>query len=61
MFATLFATLFLTKPCFIQEEAEAKETKRGMWSLGEKYISPREWRQIQRGSSSFRWKYTDAK
>jgi endonuclease YncB( thermonuclease family) len=26
-------------------EAEAKKAKRNMWSLGDKYISPREWRR----------------
>jgi len=27
-------------------EAEAREKKLNMWSLGEKYISPREWRRM---------------
>jgi micrococcal nuclease len=26
-------------------EEEAKIAKRGMWVLGEKYVSPREWRK----------------
>jgi len=30
-------------------EKEAREAKRGMWSLGDKYISPREWRRLRRG------------
>ena len=29
-------------------EAEAKKTGIGMWSLGDKYISPKEWRRIHR-------------
>ena len=26
-------------------EEEARRTKRGMWSLGDQYVSPREWRR----------------
>jgi micrococcal nuclease len=29
-------------------EKVAKEAKMGMWSLGDNYISPKEWRRIQR-------------
>ena len=29
-------------------EKEAKASMRGMWSLGDKYISPKEWRRLQR-------------
>jgi endonuclease YncB( thermonuclease family) len=29
-------------------EAEAKKAKRGMWSLGDKYASPKEWRKMQK-------------
>ena len=29
-------------------EAEAKEAGIGMWSLGDKYVSPREWRKEYR-------------
>jgi endonuclease YncB( thermonuclease family) len=29
-------------------EAEAQKAKRNMWSLGDKYISPREWRRGRR-------------
>jgi len=29
-------------------ESEAKKSKRGMWSLGDKYVSPREWRKRNR-------------
>jgi micrococcal nuclease len=29
-------------------EAEAKKAGRGMWSLGNKYISPKEWRRMQK-------------
>jgi len=31
-----------------QAEKEAKDDLRGMWSLGDKYISPKEWRQMHR-------------
>ena len=31
-----------------QAEAEAKKADRGMWSLGDKYVSPREWRRMNR-------------
>jgi len=33
---------------YLKAEAEAKEAKRGMWSLGDKYISPKEWRRMYR-------------
>ena len=29
-----------------QAEAEAKKAGRGIWSLGEEYISPKEWRKM---------------
>jgi endonuclease YncB( thermonuclease family) len=29
-------------------EAQAKSQSRGMWSLGNKYISPREWRKLNK-------------
>jgi micrococcal nuclease len=29
-------------------EEEAKAAKRGMWVLGEDYVSPREWRELQK-------------
>ena len=29
-------------------EAGAKKAGRGMWSLGDKYISPKEWRRMHR-------------
>jgi endonuclease YncB( thermonuclease family) len=29
-------------------ETEAKKAGRGMWSLGDKYISPKEWRRMQK-------------
>ena len=32
-----------------QAEKEAREAKMGMWSQGDKYISPKEWRRMQRG------------
>jgi len=39
---------FDSKP-YIQAEAEAKEAQRGMWSMGDKYMSPKEWREMHRG------------
>jgi endonuclease YncB( thermonuclease family) len=33
-------------------EQEARKEKRGMWSQGDEYISPREWREIKRKESS---------
>ena len=32
-----------------QAEAEAVKAGRGIWSLGDKYISPKEWRKMHRG------------
>ncbi len=29
-------------------EYEAKTNKRGIWSIGDKYISPKEWRKMKR-------------
>jgi len=29
-------------------ETKAKKDKRGMWTLGAKYISPRDWRKMHR-------------
>jgi endonuclease YncB( thermonuclease family) len=34
---------------YIDAEKEARAAKRSMWSLGDKYISPKEWRRMQRG------------
>lgn len=31
-----------------QAEKEAKDDKRGMWSLGDKYVSPKAWRKTNR-------------
>jgi micrococcal nuclease len=39
---------FNSKP-YLQAEKEAKAAKRGMWSLDDKYISPKEWRKMHRG------------
>ena len=33
---------------YLEAEREAKGAERGMWSLGEKYISPRDWRKKHR-------------
>jgi micrococcal nuclease len=30
---------------YLEAEQGAREAKKGMWSLGEKYISPRDWRK----------------
>ena len=30
-----------------QAEKEAREAKKGMWSLGDKYVSPKEWRRTE--------------
>jgi endonuclease YncB( thermonuclease family) len=32
-----------------EAEREARAANRGMWSLGEKYVSPKEWRKMNRG------------
>jgi endonuclease YncB( thermonuclease family) len=32
-----------------QAEREAKKAKKGMWSLGDKYVSPKEWRKMHKG------------
>ena len=29
-------------------EKEAREAGRGMWSLGDKYVSPKEWRRMRK-------------
>jgi len=29
-------------------QPDAKKAKRGMWSLDDKYISPKEWRKMRR-------------
>jgi len=39
---------FFNAKIYQDAEAEAKEAKRGMWILGDKYISPREWRRGRR-------------
>jgi len=33
---------------YLTAEAQAKSQKRGMWSQGDKYVSPREWRRINK-------------
>ena len=33
---------------YLEAEREAKAAEQGMWSLMEKYISPRDWRKMQR-------------
>ena len=39
---------FDTEP-YLEAEKRAREAKTGMWSLGDKYISPKHWRKIQKG------------
>jgi len=33
---------------FLKAEKDAKEARKGVWSLGDKYVSPREWRKIRK-------------
>ncbi len=33
---------------YLKAEAKARGAKLNMWSLGEKYISPREWRRMHK-------------
>ena len=35
---------------YLQAEKEAREAKKGMWSLGDEYISPGKWRKMYRQS-----------
>lgn len=32
---------------YLRAEQEAREGKRGMWTLGGRYVSPREWRRME--------------
>jgi micrococcal nuclease len=34
---------------YLKAEQEAREVKRGMWSLGDKYLSPKDWRKMNKG------------
>ena len=34
---------------YLQAEADAKKAGRGMWSQGDKYISPKDWRKSHKG------------
>jgi endonuclease YncB( thermonuclease family) len=34
---------------YLEAEKRAREAKTGMWSLGDKYISPKDWRKMQKG------------
>ena len=34
---------------YLEAEREAKEARRGMWSLGENYMSPQAWRETHKG------------
>jgi endonuclease YncB( thermonuclease family) len=36
------------KEPYLKAEAEARQAKKGMWSLGDRYISPRDWRRMNR-------------
>ena len=33
---------------YLTAEAQAKSQKRGMWSLGNKYVSPKDWRKLHK-------------
>ena len=33
---------------YLKAEAEAREARLNMWSVGDKYISPREWRRMHK-------------
>jgi micrococcal nuclease len=35
---------------YLEAEAEAREARRGIWSLGDEYISPGKWRKMHRQS-----------
>ena len=39
---------FDTAP-YLEAEKRAREAKTGMWSLGDKYISPKDWRKMHKG------------
>ena len=39
---------FDSKP-YLHAEKENREVKRGMWVLGDKYVSPKEWRKMHKG------------
>ena len=34
---------------YLEAEKRAKEALKGMWSLGDKYVSPKEWRKMNKG------------
>jgi endonuclease YncB( thermonuclease family) len=34
---------------YLEAEKRAREAKTNMWSLGDKYISPKDWRKMQKG------------
>ena len=34
---------------YLEAEKGAKEALKGMWSLGDKYVSPKEWRKMHKG------------
>ncbi len=38
----------LNAKIYREAESEAKKAKRGLWALGDKYISPKEWRKMRR-------------
>jgi len=39
---------------YLEAEKEAKSSGRGMWSLGEEYISPQDWRKMYKARYSIR-------
>lgn len=34
---------------YLEAEKRARKTKIGIWSLGDKYVSPKDWRKMQKG------------
>jgi len=34
---------------YLKAEQEAREAKRGMWSIEDKYLSPKDWRKMNKG------------
>ena len=40
--------MYFNPNMYQKAEAEARKANRGMWSQGDKYVSPREWRKMQK-------------
>jgi len=37
---------------YLEAQRRAQEARRGMWSLGTKYMSPRAWREMHKGEQT---------